>query len=147
MKRWCIAAILTFLAACDASPPQLRQVTIESPEALGLSLREVPEAVLRSMGLSYGLSVVRAGSLAERAGLRIGDVVYGVNQKRLRTIEDFTRSVAEQPGGSLRLLVRRDGADVYVPVDLGAAGSRGFGGRQDRLPPMAPPSKDTLLRT
>ena len=147
MKRWCIAAILALLAACDESPPQLRQVTIESPESLGLSLREVPEPALRAMGLSYGLTVVRAGSLAERSGLRVGDVVYGVNQKRLRTIEDFTRSVAELPGGSLGLLVRRGGADVYVPMDLGAAGSRGFGGRQEPLPPWVPPSKDTLLRT
>lgn len=142
MKRWCLVAILAILAACDASPPQLRQVTIESPAALGLSLQEVPEPTLRAMGLSYGLSVVRAGTLAERSGLRVGDVVYGVNHKRLRTIEDFTRSVAEQPGGSLGLLVRRDGADVYVPMNLGAAG------REDRFPPMVPaPSRDTLLRT
>lgn len=144
MSRWCIAAALALLAACDASPPQLRQVTIESPEALGLSLREVPEPALRAMGLSYGLSVVKAGSLAERSGLRIGDVVYGVNQKRLRTIEDFTRSVAEQPGGSLRLLVRRDGSDVYVPMDLGAAPRHGT---PPRMLPPGPPSKDTLLRT
>src|SRR3954465_8415977 len=104
MTRWCIAAILALPAACDASPPQLRQVTIESPEALGLSLREVPEPALRSMGLSYGLTVGRAGVLAERSGLRVGDIVYGVNEKRLRTIEDFTRIVAEQPGGSLGFL-------------------------------------------
>jgi C-terminal processing protease CtpA/Prc len=140
MKRWCIAALLALLAACDASPPQLRQVTIESPESLGLALREVPEAALRAMGLSYGLTVVRAGALAERSGLRVGDVVYAVNQKRLRTIEDFTRSVAEQPGGSLGLLVRRGGADVYVPMELGA-------GRPERPFPVAPPSRDTLLRT
>jgi len=142
MTRWCIAAILALLAACDGSPPQLRQVTIESPEALGLSLREVPEPDLRAMGLPYGLSVVRAGTLAERSGLRIGDVVYAVNQKRLRTIEDFTRSVAELGGGSLRLLVRRGASDVYVPMDLNNAGSR-----PDGFPRMAPPSKDTLLRT
>jgi S1-C subfamily serine protease len=141
MKGWWLAAMLSLLAACDAAPPQLRQVTIESPAALGLSLQEVPAPALRAMGLAYGLSVVRAGSLAARSGLRVGDVVYGVNQKRLRTIEDFTRSVAEQPSGNLGLLVRRGAADVYVPMDLGGAG------RNDRLPPMAPPSKDTLLRT
>ena len=117
-------------------------MTIESPEALGLSLREVPEATLRALGLSYGLTVVRAGLLAERSGLRIGDVVYGVNQKRLKTIEDFTRSVAEQPGGNLGLLVRRGGADLYVPMDLGAARRT-----PDGFPPIAPQSKDTLLRT
>jgi hypothetical protein len=59
--------ILTLvLTACDAPESQLRQVTIESPEALGLSLREVPASALRPLGLRYGLSVVKAGSLGER---------------------------------------------------------------------------------
>ena len=131
MKRILIAALLA-LAACDAPESQLRQVTIESPEALGLSLREVPASALRSVGLAYGLSVIKAGSLAERAGLRVGDIVFAVNQQRLRNIEDFTRLVAAQPGGRLGLLVRRGKADFYVPVDLSGA---------------APRSKDTLLRT
>ena len=143
MKRWSVALLLALLAGCDGSPAPLRQVTIESPEALGLSLREVPEAALRAMGLSYGLSVVKAGSIAERSGLRVGDVVYGVNDRRLRTIEDFTRMVAEQPGGSLGLLVRRGSADFYVPMDL----TGGPGRAPEGLPPLAPPSKDTLLRT
>src|SRR6266481_2957863 len=106
-------ALLLALAACDAPESQLRQVTIESPESLGLSLREVPASVLRSLGLGYGLSVVKAGSIAERAGLRIGDVIYAVNEKRLHSIEDFTRFFAAQAGsnegGNLSLLVRRGG--------------------------------------
>ena len=131
MRRMFVAILLA-LAACDAPESQLRQVTIESPESLGLSLREVPSSALRAIGLAYGLSVVKAGSLAERAGLRVGDIVYAVNQQRLRSIEDFTRIVAAQPGGTLSLLVRRGKADFYVPMDLSGG---------------APQSKDTLLRT
>jgi len=134
MRAFLIALVLA-LAACDAPESQLRQVTIESPESLGLSLREVPSPVLRSLGLGYGLSVVKAGSLAERAGLRIGDVVYAVNEKRLHNIEDFTRLFSGQAGGSLSLLVRRGTADFYVPMDLSAS------------PRPGPASKDTLLRT
>ena len=130
MRRIFVAVVLA-LAACDAPESQLRQVTIESPESLGLSLREVPSSALRAIGLAYGLSVVKAGSLAERAGLRVGDIVYAVNQQRLHKIEDFTRIVAAQPG-SIGLLVRRGKADFYVPMDLGGSG---------------PPPKDTLLRT
>jgi S1-C subfamily serine protease len=130
--RRVFVAILFALTACDAPESQLRQVTIESPESLGLSLREVPSSALRAIGLAYGLSVVKAGSLAERAGLRVGDIVYAVNQQRLRSIEDFTRIVAAQPGGTLSLLVRRGEADFYVPMDLSGG---------------APQSKDTLLRT
>ena len=134
MRAFLIAVVLA-VAACDAPESQLRQVTIESPESLGLSLREVPSPVLRSLGLGYGLSVVKAGSLAERAGLRIGDVIYAVNEKRLHSIEDFTHSFSGQAGGSLSLLVRRGMADFYVPMDLSAT------------PRLGPPSKETLLRT
>lgn len=138
MSRLLSILLLAFVAAaCDAPPSQLRQVSIESPPQLGLSLRELPASALRSMGLDYGLTVVKAGSLAEKAGLRIGDVVYGVNQQRLRTIEDFTRFTAERPDGRLGLLVRRGGVDFYVPMDL-------TGGIPDGVPR---PSRDTLLRT
>lgn len=131
--RVLFTALLLAFAACDAGQSPLREVTIESPAALGLSLRELPAAMLRASGLSYGLAVVKAGTLAERAGLRVGDIIYAVNQQRLRNIEDFTRLVAAQAGGSLSLLVRRGKSDFYVPMDLSGGG--------------APGSKDTLLRT
>ena len=131
MRNILLAALLA-LAACEAPDAPLRQVTIESPEALGLALREVPRAALRNAGLAYGLAVIKAGSLAERAGVKVGDIVYAVNEQRLHSIEDFTRIVARQASGSLALLVRRGSADFYVPVDLSGA---------------APPTKDTLLRT
>ena len=138
-----VLAVLLALAACDAGHPALRQVTIESPVALGLSLRELPSEALRASGLSYGLSVVKAGTIAERAGLRVGDIVYAVNEERLRTIEDFARLFSEQSGGSLALLVRRGRSDFYVPMDLSAAAPRPFEG----MPRFTPPARDTLLRT
>ena len=125
-------ALLIAAAACDAPQSQLRQVTIESPESLGLSLREMPASSLRSLGLGYGLSVVKAGSAAEHAGLRIGDVIYGVNEQPLHSIEDFTRLFASKASVGLR--VRRGKADFYVPMDLSSG-------------PGTAPSRDTLLRT
>ncbi len=130
--RALFAALLLALAACGAQQSPLREVTIESPATLGLSLRELPAAMLRASGLPYGLAVMKAGTLAERAGLRVGDIIYAVNQQRLRNIEDFTRLVAAQEGGSLSLLVRRGTSDFYVPMDLSGG---------------APESKDKLLRT
>jgi len=138
MRRVALAALVLALAACEAPQRPLREVTIETPAssgmALGLTLQELPANALRAAGLRYGLSVTRAGQLAQRAGLRVGDVVYAVNERRLRTLDDFMRIVAERPGGSLGLQVRRGGADLYVPMDLGApAGPR--------------PARGTLLRT
>jgi S1-C subfamily serine protease len=133
MRALLAAVLLALVAACDGpEATTLRTVSIESPPAFGLSLRELPAEVLRARGLAYGLAVVKAGQVAERAGLRVGDIIYAVNQKRLRNIEDFTRFVAEQAGGSLALLVRRGKSDFYVPMDLSGA---------------APGAKDKLLRT
>ncbi|HUG76928.1 MAG TPA: PDZ domain-containing protein [Burkholderiales bacterium] len=129
------ALLLAALAACEP-PAQLRQVTLADPPALGLSLHELPAAALRSVGLSYGLAVAEVGSVGERAGLRVGDIVYGVNRERIRNLDDFRRLVAERVDDTLALLVRRGGSDVYVALDLAAQ------------PPEEPwPSRGTLLRT
>ena len=142
LRRAVVILLAVLAAACGESPEtdlNLKLVTIESPTSVGLSLRELPPSVLKSIGLSYGLAVVRADGTAGRAGLRMGDVVYGVNQQRLKSVDDFRRLVG-QPGenASTRLLVRRGKNDFYVAVELG--------GLPVPRAPM-PGSRDTLLRT
>lgn len=135
--------LLGFLLwGCNPLPDAtgLRLVTIESADA-GLSLRELPPQALKSIGLPYGLAVVRAGGLAERAGLKIGDVVYGINQKKVNNLDEFNRLLAAQGGGRLGLLVRRGGTDFYVAVDLAGAAPR------ELAPKGLPAPRDTLLRT
>lgn len=127
--------LLAALAACEP-PAELRRVTLADPPALGLSLHEVPAAALRSLGLTYGLAVIEVGSAAAHAGLRVGDVVYGVNLKRIESLEDFQRLVGERSGDTLALLVRRGASDFYVALDLAAQPP------EDQWPP-----RDTLLRT
>ena len=130
--------LLAFLAACSPAPGGgLRLVTIDNPDT-GLSLRELPPQTLKSIGLPYGLAVVKAGALAERAGLRIGDVVYGVNQRKVKNLEEFNRLLSQEGGGKLGLLVRRGRSDFYVAVDLAGA-------PRDAIPKT--PARDTLLRT
>ena len=92
MRRILIAVLLA-LTACDAPENQLRQVTIESPEALGLSLREVPASALRSVGLAYGLSEIKAGSLAHMAIWRDG---------KRQTLELRVGEIAPEPAVAAR---------------------------------------------
>lgn len=133
--------LLVCLSSCssDPEPGALRLVTIDSPDT-GLSLRELPPQALRSIGLPYGLAVVKAGGLAERSGLKIGDVVYGINQKKVASLEEFNRLLAQQAGSTLGFLVRRGRSDFYVAVDLA-------GGTPHAVPKGVPSSRDTLLRT
>ena len=124
---------LLLLAACEPPDFGIGLATIENT-AVGLDLRELPRATLRSIGLPYGLAVVRVEAAAESAGLRMGDVVYGVNQNRFRNAIDFVRLLAEQPPGApFALMVRRGGSDLYLAVEPALAGRR--------------PATGTLLRT
>ena len=140
MRQFAILLLALVLGACDPASGVTKLAIVESPDA-GLSLRELPPETLRSIGLPFGLAVVRAGGLAERAGLRIGDVVYGINQKRVKNLEEFNRLLAEQGGGSLGFLVRRGASDFYVAVDPTGAPPR------EGMPKGLPVSRDTLLRT
>ena len=139
--RLCALLLLgLILWGCNPAPDR-RLATIESADA-GLSLRELPPQALRSIGLPYGLAVVRAGGLAERAGLKVGDVVYGINQKRVNNLDEFNSLLAQQSAGTLGLLVRRGETDFYVAVELaGAAPPR------EGMPKGLPAPRDTLLRT
>ena len=139
--RWIVITLLVCVAGCDAPDEHVRLVTVESQDSQGLSLRELPRATLNSIGLAYGLAVVRLGRAGESAGLRVGDVVYGVNQTRIRNLQDFSKALSQPHDGQVRLLVRRGKTDLHVPMDIGALRPEGGMWKMPR------PSTDTLLRT
>lgn len=128
-----VLALALLLAGCGEAET-LRLVRLQ--DADGLALRELPAATLESVGLPYGLAVVQAGKAAQLAGLRIGDVVYGVDHQPVRSLEEFSRKLANRTNGRVGLLVRRGKDDLYVAVQVGA---------QNPKPPL--PATDTLLRT
>ena len=132
--------LLLPIVACEPPDEYFRLITVESQDRLGLSLRELPEATLKSIGLGYGLAVIRLGKAGELAGLRVGDVVYGVGETRIRNLNDFSRALAEPRDGRVSLLVRRGKTDFQVPMEVGALRPEGGMLRLPRAP------KDTLLR-
>jgi PDZ domain len=139
MRRYALLVLVLLTGACDPGPQAgPRLTTIDSPEA-GLSLQELPSATLKTLGLPFGLAVVKAAGLAERSGLKMGDVIYGINQTKAASLEEFNRLLAQHDGRKLGFLVRRGGSDFYVAVDLAGMGPREM--------PKGPPSRDTLLRT
>lgn len=144
MRRLALVLLLA-LAACDSTDEQLRLATVDAQQGLGMSLRELPAATLSALGLGYGLAVIRLDAAAEQAGLRVGDVVYGVNQVRIRSLQDFSRALAQPAEGAVGLLVRRGRTDLYVPLPASASRAPGGPGDGNRLPLRQP--TDTLLRT
>lgn len=103
--------------------PQLRAQGYVARGFLGVHLRSVDGDLRRSLGLgaSQGAMVqdVTPGSPAERAGLRVYDVITTFEGKDVVGEDDLMHEIAaREPGASARLGVLRDGRAIEVLVKL-----------------------------
>ncbi|PKO26201.1 MAG: protease Do [Betaproteobacteria bacterium HGW-Betaproteobacteria-8] len=89
---------------------------------LGLILRDLTPQQKNRIGGRNGLLVVESQAPAAQAGIRRGDVILGVNNTEVQSLEQFDKQIAGIPAGrTVALLVLRDENTLYVPVKIGAA--------------------------
>jgi len=91
-------------------------------EGLGLNLRDLTPQEKARLGIE-GVAVVGIvpGSLADRSGLKPGDIIMRVNYKEVRNVKEFynvIESLREVGKTKALLLVRRNGSNVYVVLRL-----------------------------
>jgi serine protease Do len=91
---------------------------------LGVAIQPVTPAVARAMGLEKPAGAligdVTAGSPAEKAGLRRGDIVIAINGEPVSETRELSLKVAMlSPGTTARLKVIRDRREIEIPVVLG----------------------------
>ena len=74
-------------------------------DAMGAALRPLTDAEKKELGLSYGLmvSAVKAGKMQE-AGITKGLIITKVNDREMRTVDDFDAAVREANMSSERVL-------------------------------------------
>jgi putative serine protease PepD len=66
------------------------------------------------------VSTIVAGSPADKAGLKVGDVVTAIDAKTVSTSDDLTAIVATyQPGDKATLTVKRDGSTTKIDITFG----------------------------
>jgi len=85
---------------------------------LGVAVRPLTPDEKQSASLTRGLLVQQSGGAAESAGIQAGDVILAVNGQPITTVEQLKTMVAHA-GDSIALLIQRDDAQIFVPVDLG----------------------------
>jgi serine protease Do len=76
---------------------------------LGVSVAALPDGSLRVESVS---------GQAANAGLRAGDIIVAVNGTPIRSAAEL-RARIEKAGKTIALLVQRDEARIYIPVELG----------------------------
>jgi regulator of sigma E protease len=102
--------------------------------------RTVPDPIFREPRESWDIgagpqlvpqiSSVNAGSPAERAGLKAGDVVTGVAGQPVYTPEDLVEAIRARPGQSFPIAVERDGKALTLDVVPDPVKEKGADGQE-----------------
>ena len=116
-----------FSIAINAAKPiieQLRQGGTRSRPFLGVKMFTVTPSVAEELGLKAAsgalVADVTAGSGAEVAGLRTGDVITSIDGKEVKAAEDVTSAVnSHKPGDEMKVTYRRGDETTEVTVKLG----------------------------
>ena len=85
---------------------------------LGVAVRPLTPAEQRESGIAGGLVVESVAGAAATAGIRAGDVILSVNNTPVKNVEQLKQLIGKS-GKRVALLVQREDAKMYVPVDLG----------------------------
>jgi serine protease Do len=85
---------------------------------LGLAVRPLTPEERNQVHASGGLVVEDAGGAAAAAGVQEGDVILAINNQPVKSVEQL-RSLIDKAGKHVALLVQREEAKIYLPIDLG----------------------------
>ncbi len=85
---------------------------------LGIAVRPLTADEKRGTDLTDGLVVQEVAGAAERAGVRPGDVIVAVNNTPVKSVEQL-KSLVDKAGKTVALLVQRDEARIFIPIELG----------------------------
>lgn len=85
---------------------------------LGVAVRQLSPEELRQAGIDNGLLVEDVSGAAAKAGIAPGDVVLSLNGTPVKSPESL-RKLLGDAGKHAALLILRDSARIFVPVELG----------------------------
>ncbi|SMG56916.1 DegQ family serine endoprotease [Paraburkholderia susongensis] len=85
---------------------------------LGVAVRPLTPEEKSGASVSHGLLVQQSGGAAATAGIQPGDVILAVNGRPVTNVDQLKQMISSA-GNSIALLIQRDNAQIFVPVDLG----------------------------
>ncbi len=104
-------------------PNEPAPISKSTPKAeankIGLTLKELTPAQKKKLNGKNGLLVVESTGAAAQAGIRRGDVMLGLNNSELQSVELFNKQInAVIAGKTVAVLVLRGESTLYVPIKV-----------------------------
>ncbi len=99
-----------------ASSPEVNR----SFDSLGLELRSVDNTLrqrynLRRSDVGAVVTAIEAGSVAERVGLQVGDIIQRLNRRPIESLNDFMGVMKDlEPGDTVAMYIKRDGRRLFT---------------------------------
>ena len=91
------------------------------PNKIGLTLKELTPQQKKKLNGKNGLVVVESAGAAAQAGIRSGDVILGLNNNSMQSVEAFNKQINAVPAGkTVAVLVQRGESTLYVPIKVNA---------------------------
>jgi hypothetical protein len=115
-----VAMVIEGIGNADESPPFTRSHAGQrggGRSSLSVYMGTVPDFTHEGEG--FAIMGTKGGSPAEKAGLKKGDIITGMDGKEVRTIYDFMGVLSDKkPGDVITVVVQREGAELSLPVTL-----------------------------
>jgi serine protease Do len=89
----------------------------DSAGALGLTVRALEPREKEQAGTQGSLVVEEVTGPAQAAEIERGDIILGINGKRVRTVKEL-QDAARSAGKNVALLIQREDAQIFVPLRL-----------------------------
>lgn len=103
----------------EAQQPNKQPNVKAEANKIGLTLKELTPAQKKKLGGKNGLLVIESAGSAAQAGIRRGDVILGLNNSEIQSVEQFNKQInAVATGKTVAVLVQRAENTLYVPIKV-----------------------------
>lgn len=113
-------------SAVDIVDELIKNGYVTGRPLIGLSGEDIDEMMSKFYNIPQGVYVriVNSDSPAEKAGIRVGDVIIGANGKEITSMDELNK-IKEQfkPGDTIKLTVYREGQKLDLSLTLAEATS------------------------